>query len=577
MNKTININLGGLFFHIDETAYQKLNRYLNSIRKSLSDDPQGKDEIIKDIEMRISELLSDRIVDERQVVSENDIDEIVSVMGQPEDYNVDEELFSETTSRASNRKSSKKLYRDGDDKFLGGVAAGTGHYIGIEPIWSRILWLLLAFGTGIGFFAYILLWILLPEAKSTAEKLEMEGESVNIDNIEKKIREEFNEISQKVKDGANDMGEKISSADYKKYKTKAKSGLQEFLDTVGNIIMVLLKVFAKFIGALIIFIAAVTLISLIIGFFSWGSVEALGIQEEWMQVPPHFFNTTLPYWLIILFGFIAIAIPFVVLFMLGIRILSNNAKSFGKVTGLTLLAIWIVAILGLVFSGIDFSSRYKHASTDTTKHELNVTPLDTLKISMISNDDIDNYNYGRNNNIKVIDTDGKKQLFSNDVELDIRNSDTDNAYIKIRKYAHGKTRSLAKENARKIEYQFNLTDKNLQLNSFFLNDFPNGFFDQDIDVILYLPEGYTVYLDKSTKYYLDDVANVQNIYDHSMVRHHYIMTDSELDCLDCDESDYNDDDENVHLKIDDDGMHLKINSEDGEAEVRIDENGVTIK
>ncbi|MDC9722126.1 MAG: PspC domain-containing protein [Urechidicola sp.] len=577
MNKTININLGGLFFHIDETAYQKLNRYLNSIRKSLSDDPQGKDEIIKDIEMRISELLSERIVDERQVVSENDIDEIVSVMGQPEDYNVDEELFNETTSRTSSRKSTKKLYRDGDDKFLGGVAAGTGHYIGIEPIWSRIIWLILAFGTGLGFFAYILLWILLPKAESTAEKLEMEGETVNINSIEKRIREEFNSVADHVKKSANDVEEKISSADYKKYKNKAKSGLQEFLDTVGNIIMVLLKVFAKFIGALIIFIAAVTLISLIIGFFSWGSVEALGIQEEWMQLPPHFINTTLPYWLIILFGFIAIAIPFVVLFMLGIRILSNNAKSFGKITGLTLLALWIVAILGLVFSGIDFSSRYKHAGTDTTKHELNITPLDTLKISMISNDDFDDYNYGRNNNIKIIDNDGNKQLFSNDVELDIRNSDTDNAYIKIRKYAHGKTRSLAKENARKIEYQFNLTDKNLQLNSFFLNDFPNGFFDQDIDVIVYIPEGYTVYLDKSTKYYLDDVANVQNIYDPRMVKHHYIMTDSELDCLDCDESDHNTDEENVHLKIDDDGMHLKINSEDGEAEVKIDENGVTIK
>ena len=393
----------------------------------------------------------------------------------------------------------------------------------------------------------------------------------------KKIREEFNAVSQRVKDGANDVGEKISSADYKKYKTKAKSGLQEFLDTVGNIIMTLLKVFAKFVGALIVFIAAITLISLVIGFFSWGSIEALGIQEEWLQVPPHFFNTTLPYWLIILFGFMAIAIPFVVLFMLGLKILSNNSKSFGKVTGLTLLAIWIVSILGLTFSGIDFTSRYKNAGTDTAKHELNISPLDTLKISMLNNDDFDGYKYRRNNTLKIIDADGKKQLFSNDVEVDIRNSDTGNAYIKIRKYAHGRNQTQAKENAKKIEYQFNLTNNNLQLNSFFLNDFPNGFFDQDIDVIIYLPEGYTIYLDKSTKYYLDDVANVQNIYDRNMARHHYIMTDSELDCLDCDDNKHNSDDENVHLKIDDEGVSLKINSEDGDAEVKIDENGVTIK
>jgi len=579
MNKTININLGGLFFHIDETAYQKLNRYLNSIRKSLSDDPQGKDEIIKDIEMRISELLTDRIVDARQVVSESDIDEIVSIMGQPEDYNVDEEFFNEPGYTSKNRRVSKKLYRDGDDKFLGGVASGTAHYLGIEPIWSRILWLLLAFGTGFGFFIYPLLWVLLPEAKTTAEKLEMEGESVNIDNIEKKIREEFSDISQRVKDGANDMGDKISSADYQKYKTKAKSGLQEFLDTIGNIIMALLKVFAKFIGALIVFISAITLISLIIGFFSWGSVEALGIQEEWMQLPPQFLNTAIPYWIIILFLFIAFSIPFVMFFMLGIKILSNNSKSFGKVTRLTLLAIWIVSILGLIFTGIDFSSRYKYASTDTTKHELNITPMDTLNISMVNNDDYDNGKFYRNSQtIRVIDVDDIKKLYTNNIDVDIRNSDTGTAYVKIRKYARGRNRSKAKSNAKKIEYQFNLVDKNLRLNNYFLNEFPNGFFDQDLDVIIYLPEGYTVYLDKTTKYYLDDVANVQDINDRDMTKHHYIMTDSELDCLDCSDSINNQrTSENVNLKIDEDGLNLKINSEDGDAEIKIDKNGVTIK
>ena len=109
MNKTININLGGLFFHIDEIAYQKLNRSLSAIRKSLSDDSQGRDEIIKDIELRISELLSIKIVDERQVISEGDIDSIIEVMGQPEDYNVDEGLFTESKTYTHKTKSSKKL------------------------------------------------------------------------------------------------------------------------------------------------------------------------------------------------------------------------------------------------------------------------------------------------------------------------------------------------------------------------------------------------------------------------------------------------------------------------------------
>ena len=221
MNKTININLGGIFFHIDENAYQKLRMYLDAIRKSLSDDPQGRDEIINDIESRISELLAEKVKDERQVISENDIDDVVKVMGKPEDYLVDEELFED--QKNYKKSSSKKLFRDGDDKFLGGVSSGIAHYFGIDSIWIRLAWIISVIaGFGLGIPIYILLWILLPEAGSTAEKLQMKGEAVNISNIEKKIKEEF-----------NDVGERIKNADY----SKAKSGFQDFLDTLGNLIM----------------------------------------------------------------------------------------------------------------------------------------------------------------------------------------------------------------------------------------------------------------------------------------------------------------------------------------------------
>ena len=168
MNKTININLGGIFFHIDELAYKKLRLYLDAIRRSLSDDPQGRDEILNDIEHRIGELLSERVKDERQVVNENDIDEITKIMGKPEDYLVDEEIF-EDEPKYHSRPASKKLFRDGEDKFLGGVSSGIAHYFGVDTLWIRLAWVVLivaGFGTGIPI--YILLWILLPEAKTTA-------------------------------------------------------------------------------------------------------------------------------------------------------------------------------------------------------------------------------------------------------------------------------------------------------------------------------------------------------------------------------------------------------------------------
>ena len=134
MNKTININLGGYFFHIDETAYQKLRRYLDAISKSLSDDPQGKNEIIADIEARISELLSEKITDARQVVNEQDISNIIKIMGEPEDYTESEEGYAETKATFERRNTSKKLFRDREERFLSGVASGIAHYFDLDVV-----------------------------------------------------------------------------------------------------------------------------------------------------------------------------------------------------------------------------------------------------------------------------------------------------------------------------------------------------------------------------------------------------------------------------------------------------------
>ena len=141
MNKTININLGGVFFHIDEIAYQKLKSYLDAIRRSLSDDPKGRDEIITDIESRIGELLSDKVKDVRQVVNQQDIDEVIDIMGKPEDYLVDDEIFSDDSYSTDRRKKPRKLYRDGSDRFLGGVSSGMAHYLNVDVIWIRLGWL----------------------------------------------------------------------------------------------------------------------------------------------------------------------------------------------------------------------------------------------------------------------------------------------------------------------------------------------------------------------------------------------------------------------------------------------------
>lgn len=580
MNKTININLGGIFFHIDEIAYQKLKLYLDAIRRSLSDDPQGRDEILNDIEHRIGELLSERVKDERQVVNENDIDEITKIMGKPEDYLVDEEIFEDEPSYRP-KSSSKKLFRDGEDKFLGGVSSGLAHYLGIDSLWVRLIWIVLVvagFGTGIPI--YILLWILIPEATTTAEKLQMKGEPVNISNIEKKIREEFQDVSSRVKDGVNDVTSKVKST---QFQSKAKSGLQDVIETLTKIFLAIFNVFGKFIGAILILVSSLTLIGLIIGAFSWGGIEILGFGEEFVTYPNFVFDSIMPSWLIIIFGFIVAGIPFVVLFMLGLRIISSNIKSFSTTTKLSLLGIWIISLLGLGLAIADFATRTAYDGVHNQTKELPLIASDTLKVKMIGNDNLSTYKELRRryNSETVIDKDVQK-LYSTRINVDVKPTDNTIGYVKIRKESEGKSRLSANNDAESIEYQFNLNDKHLELNGYFLSDFKHKFKDQLIDVTIYLPVNSLIYLDNSTRTFLDDVDNIQEIRDRDMPKHYYKMTENGLECLDCDPDIFGDsfkrDNEHFNLNIDRNGLEIKVKDNDGgDAEIKLDENGLIIK
>ncbi|WP_075344202.1 PspC domain-containing protein [Tenacibaculum agarivorans] len=534
MNKTININLGGFFFHIDESAYQKLRRYLDAIGRSLSDDPQGKNEIIADIEARISELLSERIVDARQVVNEGDIDEIISIMGQPEDYTEAEESYNEGYSYARREKSNKKLFRDGDNKFLGGVAAGFAHYTKVDTIWIRLIFIITAVTTGFGFLVYILLWILLPEAKTTAEKLQMEGEPVNIDSIEKKIRDEFEYLSTKLKDGASDLSDKISSTDYDKLRNQTKSGLQDFLDTVGKILSALFKVFGKFIGALLVFVAGITLISLLFALFSISSIEILGFDSDLVDYPPFFYDSFLPEWLLTIFGLLVVGIPFLALLILGLRILSPNIKRLNTTTSLSLFGVWLASLLFLGFSGIEYATSRAKEGIKASKQDLVYDTQLPLKVSVKNDNDIFYlHNLERRNNSKEVYIEDLKMKYSNNVKINVKKSDDNEAYVEIKKESEGRKRRDAVANAEKITYNFKTENNRLSFNAFFLSDFKNMRKDEEVMLTLFIPEGTTIFFENSSRKFLYDIDNVDNIYDRNMGNHHFKMTSRGFECMDC--------------------------------------------
>ena len=581
MNKTININLGGIFFHIDEVAYQKLKGYLDAIRRSLSDDPKGRDEIITDIESRIGELLSARVKDVRQVINEQDIDEVIEVMGKPEDYMVDDEIFNDNSYGSYSSQRSKKLYRDGSDRFLGGVSSGMAHYLKIDVIWVRLGWLVAAFGFGFGFIVYPILWILLPEANTTAEKLEMEGAEVNISNIEKKIRDEITEASSRVKHGIDEVSEKVKNADYKKYGAKAKSGSQDFVDTLGKIFVTIFMIVGKFIGVLLIIVSVATILGLLVGLFTVGSLDF--IHEDWFFQNSMMYNSSgLPIWVLSILTFVLVAVPFFFLFALGLRILSNNTKSIGKTTKFSLLGIWIVALLLSIFFGTRQFMNSAYDGSVTNTQELIYSPTDTLEVKMVDNKDISN-----NSTLKrhwkseiVIDSDSEEKIYSNNIRFNILASDNETMYTKVRKLSQGKSRKDARDNADLIYHGYELNDEELRINGFFLAELNNRFSEQRLYVDLYLPEGQVIYLDNSTKSFLYDVDNVQSIYDNDMVKHYFKMTAEGLSCLDCNEQEINigHKDDSFQMKIDEEGVHIEIQEEGKEkSEVKIDASGVIVK
>jgi phage shock protein PspC (stress-responsive transcriptional regulator) len=190
MKKTLTINLANQVFHIDEDAYMRLKEYFDRIESHFSKTDERND-IISDIENRISELFRERIDNQKQVITSADVNEIIRIMGDPVEIGGEATTDHETYTAGSQPK---RLYRDPDNRVLGGVCGGIGQYFKLDPVLFRIIFLAAFFGFGIGLLVYIILWIVVPEARTTAQKLEMRGNPVNTSNIGNFIKDEFDSV-----------------------------------------------------------------------------------------------------------------------------------------------------------------------------------------------------------------------------------------------------------------------------------------------------------------------------------------------------------------------------------------------
>lgn len=262
MKKTLTVNLGGTVFHIDEDAYRLLDNYLCNLKLHFRKQ-QGAEEILNDMEIRISELFLEKLNAGSQVITITDVEEVIARMGKPEDFEGIGEEETNGSSGASGSGASgyntsgtihHRVFRDPDNKVLGGVAAGVSAYFDWDVTLVRILFIVLLFVPYCPMvILYIIAWIIVPEARTAAEKLSMRGEAVTVENIGKTVTDGF----EKVANGVNDY---VNSG-------KPRSFLQKLGDALvqiaGFVLKACLVVFAIVLSP-VVFVLAVVFVALII-------------------------------------------------------------------------------------------------------------------------------------------------------------------------------------------------------------------------------------------------------------------------------------------------------------------------
>ena len=574
MNKTVNINLANLLFHIDENAFLKLQHYLDSIKRSFSG-TAGSDEIIADIEARIAELFREKMENERQVITVKEVDAVIEIMGQPEDYQIDEDIFADGNPGSSagektyDNRRIKKLYRDVDHKFIGGVCAGMEHYLAIDALWIRLIFVILGIFTGFGFIAYILLWILVPEATTTAQKLDMTGEPVNISNIERKVKE-----------GIEDVAEKVRNVNYDKVGERIKSGGKSVFDVLGEVILFGFKVIGKFVGILLILIGMGGLIGLCIALFTVGIIDAVHIPG--IDLIGMLNSTEVPVWMVSILVFLVVGIPFFLLMYLGLRIVVSNLKSIGNIAKFSLLGLWLISMIALAVISLKQASAYAYTGSVSEVATLSTAQSVDSLIIRFTGEEFEHNQGPIVGGMRIhYDEQDNAILYSENMLLDVLKSSDAIFSLRIRKDADGSSVSEARERAGQIDFKYTLEDNVLELNKYFTTPSENKVRDQQIRLTLYVPEGTKLVFEPNTRYFLGRRTQTRP----SMARRDLpdykwkMGGNGVLECVTCPDrlpaTSWGSNDNRVI--IDENGVDIDLKGAEDRFRMRIDEEGIDIK
>ncbi|MCA5005338.1 PspC domain-containing protein [Sphingobacterium bovistauri] len=492
MNKTIIININSIVFHIEEEAYEILRSYMIDIKKHFGNSADSQ-EILQDIENRIAEMFSEKIqIGRKEVISLEDVNLVIDRMGKVSDFeggeeeeiSASEEKQQESSEVPPSAFVEKKLMRNPDDSVIGGVCSGLGAYFGMETKWMRLIFVCFVLFGGSGVMLYVILWMVMPEATTRADKMAMKGESPTLQNFKKSFDEELQGLNPHI--------------------SKAKSEIAKGTSVVGSGISKLGRMFLRLVGYFILVICALTLLGLAIacvGFIT----GVLGYQREMVFPGTEFLNTAQAI-VALIAGTLAIGIPFFALLQTMLRILFSTPP-MNHYFSLGLWATWISSIIAVVFFSFVGAQEFKESSTIKVEK-----PLVAQKVYYITEKDV------RTIEASSSDKEGKKfkiELDGVDLESALRNHISINfesidslakPYVQYNYFARGKTYQIATTNAADINYLANQLDDKIVFNSHFGINPDRKYRDQSVSVTLYLPQGSRVIIDKSIQHKLRNLS-----------------------------------------------------------------------
>lgn len=582
MKKTININLGGQAFIIDEEAFDILHRYFEDLKQKFSNENEQK-EILADIEARIAEIFTERLGKARAVINEEDVVKVVSLMGRPED--IAGETDSAPTGSGNKQqdqhfvnygKAEKKLFRDPDNKKVGGVISGLCYYFGWgDPTWIRILILglfILSFFThlGLGFplaVIYLILLIVVPEAVSSSEKLQMKGEPVTIKNIEKEVRDAMTTAGQSINKMVRDKG--------------TRGRLLDILITIGTLI-------TKVVMLIVLIICVAMMLVLITGFFSLSFLSSSELSEiTHLLVSSRYIIMLINIGILMVFG-----IPVLVAMYDAIRFLADS-KARNPVLKRIFWAAWFGGIILLTASSWVVVKNFVAANTSIQKVQLlkpkggtlRVQLADTLGHALLlhSRDD-----EGFSSFIHISGMSGTDYGFAfSDMKLEIAVSPDSNFYVEKVAFSRGSSITDAARNIQQMRYKFSQTDTTLNLDNRFELPKNGRWRAQHIKLRVYVPAGSRIsFADNIDQ--MEATVKGNDYFDEGMLAGKTLTVDEgKLKCMNCkekvivdeekDQTDNGDEEEDDNKP----NGHVTVTSGDKKSElkdvsVNINQNGVSL-